>query len=195
MDKAFHDTKLLMAALAKGEETAFAYVFREYYSVLLNYASRLLHDAEEANDVVQDTFCRLYDRRKTLHEGIDLKPYLYKAAYNGCMNALKHRRVEQDYIDKELEEFYFSRVVETPEAELALQDEELRRAVDRAVQNLPGRCREVFVLSKIEGLSNKEIADKLQISVKTVENQMTTALSKLRKELEWLLCLLVLLNN
>ena len=76
-----------------------------------------------------------------------------------------------------------------------MQDEELKRAIDLAVQGLPERCREVFVLGKVDGLSNKEIADKLQISIKTVENQMTTALSKLRKELEWLLCLLVWLNN
>lgn len=195
MDKAYQDAAQLIAALARGEEAAFAHVFREYYAALLNYASRLLRDAEEANDMVQDTFCRLYERRASLHAGIDLKPYLYKSVYNGCMNAIKHRRVAQEYVNKELEEFYFSRVVETPEAELALRDEELRRAVDHAVQTLPERCREVFVLSKVDGLSNKEIADKLQISVKTVENQMTTALSKLRKELEWLLCLLVWLNN
>ena len=195
MDKVFQSEGQLIAALTRGEEAAFAYVFKQYYAMLLNYASRLLHDAEGANDVVQETFCRLYERRKALHAGIDLKPYLYKTVYNSCMNELKHRRVEQDYVNKELEEFYFSRVVETPEAELALQDEELKRAIDLAVQGLPERCREVFVLGKVDGLSNKEIADKLQISTKTVENQMTTALSKLRKELEWLLCLLVWLNN
>ena len=184
-----------MAALVKGEEAAFAYVFRKYYAELLNYASRLLHDAEEANDMTQEAFCRLYERRGTLHAEIDLKPYLYKTVYNSCMNVLKHRKVEKDYIDKELEDFYFSRVVETPEAELALRNEELRGALEAAICTLPERCREVFVLSKVQGLSNKEIADKLGISVKTVENQMTTSLSKLRKELEWLLTLLVILNG
>ena len=195
MDGAYEDKRALMAALRRGDEAAFAWVFRAYYGQLVNYASRLLRDGEEANDVTQETFCRLFERRGELHDGIDLRPYLYKSVYNGCMNVLKHREVEREYADKELEDFYFSRVVETPEAELALRDEELRGALDAAIGALPERCREVFVLSKVEGLSNKEIAERLDISPKTVENQMTTALARLRKELEWLLALLVIAGN
>lgn len=190
----YEDTGQLMASLKEGHENAFAYVFKEYYGVLLNYASRILHDAEVANDLVQEVFCRLYEKRGELRGEIDLKPYLYRIVYNDCLNVIKHRNIEQNYVNGELLDFYFSKVIETPEAELALQSEELREAVQVAIQKLPVRCREIFVLSKIEGLSNKEIAERLGISVKTVENQMTVALSKLRKELEWLLFLIFLSN-
>lgn len=190
----YEDTGQLMASLKEGHENAFAYVFKEYYGVLLNYASRILHDAEVANDLVQEVFCRLYEKRGELRSEIDLKPYLYRIVYNDCLNVIKHRNIEQNYVNGELLDFYFSKVIETPEAELALQSEELREAVQVAIQKLPVRCQEIFVLSKIEGLSNKEIAERLGISVKTVENQMTVALSKLRKELEWLLFLIFLSN-
>lgn len=190
----YEDTGQLMASLKEGHENAFAYVFKEYYGVLLNYASRILHDAEVANDLVQEVFCRLYEKRGELRGEIDLKPYLYRIVYNDCLNVIKHRNIEQNYVNGELLDFYFSKVIETPEAELALQSEELREAVQVAIQKLPVRCQEIFVLSKIEGLSNKEIAERLGISVKTVENQMTVALSKLRKELEWLLFLIFLSN-
>lgn len=190
----YEDTGQLMASLKEGHENAFAYVFKEYYGVLLNYASRILHDAEVANDLVQEVFCRLYEKRGELRGEIDLKPYLYRIVYNDCLNVIKHRNIEQNYVNGELLDFYFSKVIETPEAELALQSEELREAVQVAIQKLPVRCQEIFVLSKIEGLSNKEIAERLGISVKTIENQMTVALSKLRKELEWLLFLIFLSN-
>ena len=90
--------------------------------------------------------------------------------------------------------FYFSEIVQTPEAELALLGENINNALREAIDKLPERCREVFVLSKIEELSNKEIAERLNISVKTVEVQMTKALSRLRKELEWLLSLIFFVN-
>ena len=77
---------------------------------------------------------------------------------------------------------------------MALQNEDIRKVLEEAINKLPERCREVFVLSKVEELSNKDIAEKLNISVKTVEVQMTKALSRLREELEWLLCIIFFVN-
>ena len=110
------------------------------------------------------------------------------------MNEIKHRKVVNNHIDRELLDFYFSEIVQTPEAELALLGENINNALREAIDKLPERCREVFVLSKMEELSNKEIAERLNISVKTVEVQMTKALSRLRKELEWLLSLIFFVN-
>ena len=186
--------KHLTAGLRRGKEEAFAYVFRMYYSPLLNYAGRILKDVEAANDVVQECFCRLYERRRELRKELQVRPYLYKSVYNACMDAIKHQKVESNYINQELLDFYFSKVVETPEAEQALLDEDLKGAIQDALNKLPERCREIFVLSKVDGLSNKQIAEQLNISMKTVEAQMTTAFVRLRKELGWLLCFIFIQN-
>ncbi len=186
--------KHLTAGLRRGKEEAFAYVFRMYYSPLLNYAGRILKDVEAANDVVQECFCRLYERRRELRKELQVRPYLYKSVYNACMDAIKHQKVESNYINQELLDFYFSKVVETPEAEQALLDEDLKGAIQAAINKLPERCREIFVLSKVDGLSNKQIAEQLNISMKTVEVQMTTAFVRLRKELGWLLCFIFIQN-
>ena len=186
--------KHLTAGLRRGKEEAFAYVFRMYYSPLLNYAGRILKDVEAANDVVQECFCRLYERRRELRKELQVRPYLYKSVYNACMDAIKHQKVESNYINQELLDFYFSKVVETPEAEQALLDEDLKGAIQDAINKLPERCREIFVLSKVDGLSNKQIAEQLNISMKTVEAQMTTAFVRLRKELGWLLCFIFIQN-
>ena len=77
---------------------------------------------------------------------------------------------------------------------MELLEQDIRKVLEEAVERLPERCREVFVLSKMEELSNKEIAEKLNVSVKTVEAQMTKALSRLRKDLEWLLCVIFVTN-
>ena len=189
-----YNSEQLIAGLRSGKEQAFAHVFRMYYNPLLNYAGRILRDAEAANDVVQETFCRLFERRKELQEKLQLRPYLYKSVYNSCLDVIKHRKVETNYINQELLDFYFSKVIETPEAELALLDEDLKGAIQDAIDKLPERCREIFVLSKMEGLSNKQIAEQLDISIKTVEAQMTTAFLRLRKELGWLLCVIFFQN-
>lgn len=186
--------KHLTAGLRRGKEEAFAYVFRMYYSPLLNYAGRILKDVEAANDVVQECFCRLYERRRELRKELQVRPYLYKSVYNACMDAIKHQKVESNYINQELLDFYFSKGVETPEAEQALLDEDLKGAIQDAINKLPERCREIFVLSKVDGLSNKQIAEQLNISMKTVEAQMTTAFVRLRKELGWLLCFIFIQN-
>ena len=99
-----------------------------------------------------------------------------------------------NYVDREMLNFYFSEIIQTPEAELALLDEDINNALQEAIDKLPERCREIFVLSKMDEMSNKEIAEHLNISVKTVEIQMTKALSRLRMELEWLLCVIFITN-
>ena len=190
----FQDSDRLVKSLRSGEERAFVYLFDNYYDGLVNYAGRIVREAELANDLVQSTFCKLYEERKGLDVRLSIKSYLYKSVYNSCLNAIKHQKVVRNYIDREMLDFYFEEVVQRPEVEVELLEQDLRKALDEAVDRLPERCREVFVLSKMEELSNKEIADRLNISVKTVEAQMTKALSRLRKDLEWLLCVIFITN-
>ena len=190
----FDNHNVLLKALQKGEEKAFEYIFDHYYDGLLNYAGRIVGEMELANDLVQETFCKLYEGHADLNIHLSIKSYLYKSVYNSCLNEIKHRNVVNNYVDRELLNFYFSEIIQTPEAELALLGEDINHALQEAIDKLPGRCREVFVLSKMNEMSNKEIAERLNISVKTVEIQMTKALSRLRKELEWLLCIIFITN-
>ena len=178
-----YNSEQLIADLQRGKEVAFAYVFRMYYGPLLNYAGRILKDVEAANDVVQECFCRLYERRRELRKELQVRPYLYKSVYNACMDAIKHQKVESNYINQELLDFYFSKVVETPEAEQALLDEDLKGAIQDAINKLPERCREIFVLSKVDGLSNKQIAEQLNIAETTVKTQVQRAYRMLRERL------------
>ena len=190
----FDDHEVLLETLRKGEEKAFVYLFDKYYEGLLNYAGRIVRETELAHDLVQETFCKLYEEHVNLDIHLSIKSYLYRSVYNRCLNEIKHQKVVSNYADRELLDFYFSEIVQTPEAELALLGEDINNALREAIGKLPERCREVFVLSKMEELSNKEIAERLGISVKTVEVQMTKALSRLRKELEWLLSLIFFVN-
>lgn len=184
----------LLTSLQKGDEEAFAYVFKTFYSPLFNYAGRILRDEEQANDVVQDTFCRLYENRSNITIHISLKSYLYRSVYNNCIDLIRHKKVANAYVDAKMLDFYFSRIIQLPEAELKMLDEDIGEAIREAIAHLPERCRQIFCLSKLEGLSNKQIAEQLGISVKTVETQMTTAFVRLRKELEWLLFMIFSLN-
>ena len=161
---------------------------------MLNYAGRIVGETELANDLVQETFCKLYEGHADLNIHLSIKSYLYKSVYNSCLNELKHRKEVNNYVDREMLNFYFSEIIQTPEAELALLDEDINNALQEAIDKLPERCREIFVLSKMDEMSNKEIAEYLSISVKTVEIQMTKALSRLRMELEWLLCVIFITN-
>ena len=190
----FDNHEVLLEALQKGEEKAFVYLFDRYYEGLLNYAGRIVRETELAHDLVLETFCKLYEDHANLNVHLSVKSYLYKSVYNSCLNEIKHQKVVRNYADREVLDFYFSEIVQAPEAELTLQNEDIRKALEEAISKLPERCREGFVLSKVEELSNKEIAEKLNISVKTVEVQMTKALSRLREELEWVLCIIFFVN-
>ncbi|MDR1414773.1 MAG: RNA polymerase sigma-70 factor [Odoribacteraceae bacterium] len=178
--------------IREGKEEAFTDLFHLYHKGLISYAYRILRDAELASDTVQEAFCHLYEHRKKIAITLSIKSYLYKTVYNACLDAIKHRKVQHNYIDRELLDFYFSKIVQTPEAEMSLYNESVSEELRKTIARLPERCRTIFVLSKYEGLSNKQIAERLQISEKTVEAQMTRALSRLREDLEWLLCLIAM---
>jgi RNA polymerase sigma-70 factor (ECF subfamily) len=193
-EKLYGDAAKLERDLRAGEGEAFTYLFERYYDALFHYASRLLHDAEPADDAVQETFCRFYELRGRVDLSGSIKAYLYKSVYHHCLNVFRHREVHEKFINREMMDFYFTTIMQSPDAELALDRETISLAVREAIDGLPARCREVFLLKKEEGLSNGQVSEKLGISVKTVEAQVTIAFRKLQKELEWLLVLLFILH-
>lgn len=169
-------------------------LFRQYYPNLLFYATRLLGD-EEAEDVVQDVFVELWRRRDSIEIGEQIQAFFYRAVYTRALNVLKHRNVQSGYCTA-MEEIHRKRLEfyqpDNNEVIRRIEDRELRREINEAIHELPDKCREVFKLSYLHDMKNKEIADILGISLRTVEAHMYKALKFLRSRLGhlWFLFLL-----
>lgn len=181
----------LLTLLRRGETRAFEYIYSTYFDALVNYADRLLNDMEAARDVVQQVYYKMWEHREELRISLSARAYLYKAVYHESLNTLTHQNNIRKYEQEQLSDFYLSTVLQVPEAEMELWQSDIEKAIREAINNLPEKCREVFMLSKINGLKNKEVAEKLNISEKTVERHMSIALSKLRVELDWILEILL----
>jgi len=171
------------APIAAGDRQAFEVLFRAHYRALCAFAVGYLKDTDKAEDQVQDLFFRLWLDRAKVNVTTSVKAYLYASVRNRCLNAVKSGakvRALNEEVDDRLE------VDERTEDE---HTERIAR-VQAAVESLPEERRKVFKLSRYEGLKYHEIAARLGISVKTVENQMGSALKTLRTELKDLVHLL-----
>lgn len=169
-------------------------LFRKYYPNLIFYATRLVGD-EEAEDVVQDVFVELWRRKDSMVIGDQIQAFLYRAVYTRALNVLKHRSIEDGYcaaveeINQKRAEFYQP---DNNEVIRRIEDRELRNEIYEAINELPDKCKEVFKLSYLHEMKNKEIADVMEVSLRTVEAHMYKALKFLRSRLShlWLLFLL-----
>lgn len=177
--KSLYDDAAMVALIANGDELGMEQLFKQYYKLLCSIAYRLVQDGDNAEDVVQDVLHKVWQRRKKLPADTDLKAYLSRAVRNASLNQL---RVSKRFTGFE-EQLIDARQQVSRAASDDMIFEELNQKVTDAIGRLPDRCREVFELSRFEELSQKEIAARLDISVKTVENQMTKALKRLREEL------------
>ncbi len=166
----------LITQLKKGNENAYSYLIETYNHKLCIYANSLLNDISLAEDMVQDVFISVWEKRKNLKNEFPIKNYLYKSVYNSCINQYKKNQVVTALEKKHIEEL--DRLIEDKD-EVYL--EKLITLVKAAIQELPPRCKEIFLLSKKEGLTTIEIAEYLSISKKTIERQMTIAFFKIRK--------------
>jgi len=177
----------LFQEMKKGKEYAFDFFFNYYYPGLCVYAEKIFSlDEDDAKNLVQDVFLKFWNDRQNLNILSSVRAYLFTSVKNKCLDFLKHSKILpgfqslseiQDIEGETFETFVLS---------------ELEAILDESLSKLPGRCREIFELSRFDGLKNKEIAARLNISEKTVENQMTKALHILKTELKDYLPLLLL---
>lgn len=169
-----------LLALRESDEKALRNIFDRYYPALLGDIYRIVPDEDTCQDLAQEVFVELWRKRKELEIHTSLRAYLRRAAVNRALNYLKtsKRTVFDDARDlpETMEDEWHERNIKEERADL-------EDALHRAIEKLPERCRVVFSLSRFENLSHKEIAEKLDISVKTIENQITKAMRMLREAL------------
>ena len=168
--------------LRRGDEAAFDAIFRAWYPSLVRASESLVRSRAVAEEVVQEVMLELWKRRESLDPNTSAQAYLFQSTRNRSLNYLRHERVEREAEPQ----IARSEAVDAP-ADSLMVEEEMQVALRRAIEGLPERCREVFVLSRTHGLKYSEIAQTLGISVKTVEAQMGKALRVMREELApWL---------
>lgn len=167
----------ILEAIKNGDERAFEQLFRTFYGPLCGYATKLLKSTDDAEEVVQAMFFKVWERRADLLIETSFKAYIYRAVHNACLNQLKHEQIRQQYATH-----VKATQIEGVETDV-LEHKELEQEISRAIGQLPEKCREVFELNRTEGLKYKEVAQLLNISEKTVENQMGKALKLLRGSL------------
>lgn len=178
----------LIALLGKRDEKSFEDVFRTHYKPLYAYAFTLLKEDVAAEEMVQNVFFKLWERSDELRISGSIAAYLYRAVHNKSLNYLKHLKVRSEH---QLHVSYRAGQDSDSAAE-HLQMKELDERLRRALNDLPEQCRTIFQMSRFEELRYREIADRLDISVKTVENQMGKALKILRSKLVDFLVLVLL---
>ncbi|NHF58604.1 sigma-70 family RNA polymerase sigma factor [Flavobacteriaceae bacterium TP-CH-4] len=174
----YRNNEVLVAHLRKGEEKAFIFLLDTYHRRLNAYALSLIGDGAMAQDIVQNVFLRTWQFRKKLKSEYPISSFLYKSVYNEFVN-----KYQKDKSMMLLQKKY----LESLEAVVEATDESaLNRMiaiVNQEIQNLPPKCKRVFMLSKKEGLTNVEISEHLNVSIKTVEAQITKAFLILRRKL------------
>jgi RNA polymerase sigma-70 factor (ECF subfamily) len=178
-------------AFLQGDVRAYEATYKELYKPLFIYALGILNSQASAEEIVQNVFMKLWEKKETLKIETSLKAYLYKAVHNHSLNAIKHNKVVQQY------ETHLSHTMthkETDSAERDASHKQLQGRLRQALSELPEQCRTVFQMSRFEDLKYKEIAERLSISPKTVENHMGKALKLLRGKLaDYLVSLLAFL--
>ena len=182
--------KDLILRLKEGDQTALELLFHFYYPGLVMYSIQFTADRMEAEEIVQDFFVRFWQRHQQIILTDSLKGYFFSSVKNGCLNFLKHKKVEEKFIKKMLE-LSDRHLAYDPDLYL---DSELQEKVKNSIDLLPEKCREIFIMSRINGQKNDEIASALEISKRTVETQISKALKVLRFELKDYVGLMILLG-
>jgi len=182
--------ELLILKIKTGDKNSFEIVFRKYYQELCQYSYRFVAYTNLAEEIVQDFFFKFWIKRESLVVSSSLSSYLFRAVQNHSLNHIEHQKINRKYAD------YIGFQTQgngSPSTDIMIE-KELEQHIQRAIVALPARRREIFELSRFEGLKYQEIANKLEINIKTVESQMVKALDQLRSELsEYLPSALVML--
>jgi len=177
----------LVFRIKNGDAVAFKELFFKYCQPLIRFAYRFTREVAAAEDMVQEVFLKTWQNRRELNPQLHIKSYLYRAVRNQALNLIRHEQIVHK-AQQELRDI--SQTPFTPED--IMNATEIESAAWEAIEELPEKCRLIFSLNRFDNLTYAEIAELLELSVKTIETQMGRALQHLRKKLSHLLQLLVL---
>lgn len=165
-------------SIKKGDIKSYEALFRAYYKPLLIYSERIVSDTDDANEIVQDIFLKLWEKRKNLEIKTSVNSYLYRAVYNNSLQLLKRKKLDLKY-----KQYKFHQSNESISPSENMIATELNHKIGLLLEQLPDNCKRIFRMSRFQGLKYQEIADELAISIKTVEANMTKALKFFRENL------------
>lgn len=171
------EEKELFEKVKNDDVKAFEALFHHYYGFLCAYAFKYTNNHHAAEEIVQDLFVEIWEKRAQLTIRTSLKSYLFQSVRNRCLNLFQHQKTRTTFAEKFRSEF--NPVSDEEFVEINLADK-----IEKAIDSLPEKRREVFRLSREEGLKYREIAQKLNLSIKTVETHMALAIAALRDKLK-----------
>jgi len=174
-----NDDRQLASRLRLGDKKAFEEIFRRYKEKIYYFAIRYYNSAEDAENVVQDVFVKLWDERDRVKEDLSLNNYIYTIAKNHLFNIQRKKINEKAYRD-----YIVGHLVQNPNLENELIYADLKAEIDKIIAELPAQRKKVFIMVNMEGLSNKEVALKLNLSIRTIEVHKSLALQTIRKALK-----------
>ncbi|AYL94174.1 RNA polymerase sigma-70 factor [Mucilaginibacter celer] len=176
-DKILMSDVQLIGLLKADDEAALTIIYKRYWASLFSAAYNILKDRQACEDIIQELFIKLWDCRAEVEISVSLKAYLYASVRYGVYRQIKTGSVRSEIFDDLIERLH------TPTTHGSIEHKELLLQINRVIDTLPDKCREVYKLSREECLSHKQIAMQLNISTKTVENHLTKALRELRGSL------------
>ncbi|WP_066627306.1 RNA polymerase sigma-70 factor [Labilibacter marinus] len=183
-------------SLKRGDKKVYESVYFEFFDVLYHLALQYLRREDIAKEVVQDAFVKLWENKGAIENNSNIKNLLYTITKNNCLNHLRNEKVVAKYLDniRHLElQFQYDALSKLSDD--AIIFEELQEKLNAAIEKLPEKIKQVFIMSRFQELKYREIADKLSISQKTVESRMSKALAFLRKDLKEYLPFYILLSE
>ena len=187
----------LLTRIRHNDKKAFESIFHEYFHALHEYAYFYIGNSQLAEDIVQDIFLKLWDSRDRLTIHTSLKGYLFRSIHNNCIQYLRHRVVEQNHHaihQAKLEEAILMNRLFFESGLTKLFENDIESLVNKAIEDLPGTTREIYMLSRYKYLKNSEIAKKISLTEKSVEYHISRALEILRKYLKDYLPIILILS-
>ena len=179
------NTTSFLSLLKKGDKVAYETLFRLYYSKLIHIAKSYLVYQEDAEEVVQEVFLKLWEQKEKLETVKNINAYLYAMTKYSCLDKLKHEKVKRKYIENDLKakaniQYGFIK----DEAASLLIENELQQKIIQSIDLLPEKCKQVFIKSRMEGLKHQEIANELGISHRTVDAHISKAIRHMKLHLK-----------